>query len=255
VPEMRYVYVTDICRWIGRIICDHRRVTAIAAVVYTIGALLTLRAIYDGNDTARQNYILTNRPNIIVGDIWTFPDPSGLSVVPRWENTGNVPVQVTAYVNWLFSHDPPPPNFFLVPTIKFTDAIGPKSGSTGIYNSISGPCIVNTAQQHSFRHIEVWGDAEYYDPLSAKKRETRFCWNILGIPTTGDARNPSRVAHTMCEKGNCADDDCKIYDNVAPPTLPQDTCVMTITPQTQPQQPAPTPAPSQNATPPQESPK
>jgi hypothetical protein len=246
---MQYIYPRDIWEWIKRKVCDHRWITAIAAVVYTIGALCTLSEIKNGNEINRRNNVLNNRPNIVMTDLSLFQTPQEIAVIPRWENTGNIAAHITAQVNWVFSRDPAPDNFFLVPAAtKYKDSIGPKAVSSAVYAALPLACVSNMKDQHIFRYANVWGSAEYRDSLSDKERVTRFCWNILGGINSegGSTGTATHFLHAMC------DDDCKAYDNIQPPTLPQDFCVATvIIPNIPIQQNTPTPIlPSAPATPP-----
>src|SRR5579862_1243459 len=168
------------------------------------------------------NNVVTQRPNITINEISLYNSPDGVGVIPKWENVGNANAQVSARVNWLFTRDPPPENFFLVEgnPAGIPHSIGPKGSDSATFAAISHVCFENW-RQHIFRYVTVWGAAKYFDQISKKQRVTRFCWNIIGL-FNKPSGEPERFVHNFCERGNCIDEACDEYDKLQPPRLAQD---------------------------------
>jgi hypothetical protein len=95
--------------------------------------------------------------------------------------------------------------------------LGPKQPSTVSFLSTPGEEFVKF-QNGTTKKFYLWGRSTYYDSFSAKRRITRFCFDIekiIGNPM--DPMGKLDLLHGLCTESNCTDEDCDKEDARLPP--------------------------------------
>jgi hypothetical protein len=178
------------------------------------------------SDAARVSNDLGQRGNISLKDIVIYRGPTGIAIIPQWENIRNIVSKIISRINYEFSRDPLPVGFSWVDNIADDTPISlrPKEISDIWFITLPQECIDNATKIDRFRQVNIWGWAKYTESFTGEPRTTRFCWNILGIRWADSDKESARFLHALCREGNCADKDCPDEPAIKP-TLPPDVCV------------------------------
>jgi hypothetical protein len=129
-----------------------------------------------------------------------------------WENSGNGPAKSShGFLNFAGGLSAPAAQRFthsdLTPKMNWPFfPIGPKA-ETGIVFIELSESQLRLAQAHL---TYIWGWLAYLDDAATDWHQTRFCWTIEGLSgDPGDRKGDLRISYSLCNEGNCTDDECK----------------------------------------------
>jgi hypothetical protein len=196
------------------VLCIYTSLTYCQAI-YTREAVKEATRAADEGASGNKINRLSQRAFVFINRIELTPYKQGDTVswtlIPIWENSGNTPpVEGHMYVNWL--PVPQPAGFSkcqIGSSVQPLISIAPH-GTTNVA-SVSFPAIaLNNFKNGQRPKLNIWGWFKYKDVIVGDTHITRFCWDITRvIGNPDDVSNPVSLLHSLCEEGNCFDDDCK----------------------------------------------